>query len=386
MFAFKKRIADFKASAGDRKTVPDQKTGKPARKHKSPISSMRGFVPATALWGAVLGALSVLVLPTAIILRIAMASGLSGLGSNAAFVIAGIAALIAGGLAMVAASGFKRWQLRDRNFDPASTSAQDGIEPINPIAELGSDSLDAPIEIEPFSISEIPELDAELNEEFEQDWATAEAGASKDQWESPLLLDGGQVSDAADESMDESFAGSDPDTSRFDGQHDRDETKPVELDLAAFAETPGRSGVWIEEPVEPALADEVVAHEIDEQAHFAEPEKPAALSARIAPSAPSALEQLRQAPIGELSMVHMVERFAAALHDHQNAERQRPGSRHSAHADAALAEALKALSLFTDEGFDDDAPASEHSSDALRNSTRDLRDALAKLQTLRGAA
>ena len=97
----------------------------------------------------------------------------------------------------------------------------------------------------------------------------------------------------------------------------------------------------------------------------------------------SALEKLRQKPTAELSLVEMVERFAGALHQHQEAERARQDT-NAPGRDVALAEALKALTLFTEGGFDKAgaAPATNQ----LGETERDLREALTKLQTLRGAA
>ncbi|NQZ48402.1 MAG: hypothetical protein HRT63_12870, partial [Erythrobacter sp.] len=129
------------------------------------------------------------------------------------------------------------------------------------------------------------------------------------------------------------------------------------------------------------------------------------------PVSPSALEKLRQIPTSELSLVQMVERFAGALHDHQNSARVR-GDFAQNGRDAALAEALKALTLFTESGFDPAghdigrgaaghaAGASSHAAGtsghaagasglpegAIDHTERELRQALAKLQSLRGAA
>ena len=102
-------------------------------------------------------------------------------------------------------------------------------------------------------------------------------------------------------------------------------------------------------------------------------------------------------PTSELSLVQMVERFAGALHDHQNSARVR-GDFAQNGRDAALAEALKALTLFTESGFDPAgydigrgaaghaAGASGLPEGAIDHTERELRQALAKLQSLRGAA
>jgi hypothetical protein len=148
---------------------------------------------------------------------------------------------------------------------------------------------------------------------------------------------------------------------------------PRELDLAQFAKLPGRNGVWVEE---------------------AAPQQTGARQQ-------TALEKLRQVPPQKLSLIQMVERFAAALHEHQQGGRASLAKNAShdpsphpsngqAQRDAALAEALKALTLFTQGGFDQDGfdkggPESQ-SPNQVSDTTNELRVALAKLQNLRGAA
>jgi hypothetical protein len=107
------------------------------------------------------------------------------------------------------------------------------------------------------------------------------------------------------------------------------------------------------------------------------------LAAAACPDA-SALDRLRKVPPQDLSLVQMVERFAAALHEFQQRESAQPQAQ-GQNRDQALAEALRALTMFTEHGFAANAPAKQ-SGDELQDTTRELRDALAKLQTLRGAA
>jgi hypothetical protein len=88
------------------------------------------------------------------------------------------------------------------------------------------------------------------------------------------------------------------------------------------------------------------------------------------PVSPSAIERLRAVPPSELSLVQMVERFAAALHEHQSTP---AGSTCLAARDAALAEALKALALLSRDS-------------EAQTQSEPVRAALGRLQELRGAA
>lgn len=145
---------------------------------------------------------------------------------------------------------------------------------------------------------------------------------------------------------------------------------PRALDLSEFAELPGRNGVWVED--------------IAAQAETA-PQPPAATALRLTPKAEaepaqpadpkaSALARLRELPTQELSLVQMVERFAGALHEHREGTSGNAGAvRDIAAREAALAEALRALAALSGERTA--APEGEP-----------LRDAITRLQGLRGAA
>ncbi|MCZ8368836.1 MAG: hypothetical protein O9293_02520 [Porphyrobacter sp.] len=165
---------------------------------------------------------------------------------------------------------------------------------------------------------------------------------------------------------------------------------PIELDLAQFAELPGRNAVWVEDIAHEAIPAEVEAPEPPAP----EPAEPAVdpiadIRARrlhaVAPLPPlpplpgqAALARLRATPTNELSLVEMVERFAGALHEH----RETPPNRDITPADlaareAALAEALKAMSALSG-----GTPAVPR-----RTSPQEpLRAALSQLQPRRGAA
>lgn len=296
--------------------APNRAVRKPPRR---PLALHPLFGSMLGLWGAALGGLVTLVLPRDLVLVVAARAGLAASGANAPYVLAAIAALVLGGVMFALAGLFTRAAIKSRRPGKAPSLAAKAVRhvrTIDPASELGSSSLDAPVETMPF---------AGLRPVFEPE-AEAETTALP---------------------------------------------PPLELDLEEFGALPGRNAVWVEdrgyiaeapapEPAPaPAPAPEPVLH---------------ALAPAPRPLAPSAIEHLRAVPTSELSLVQMVERFAAALHEHQSAP---PGSStlraDQAGRDAALAEALKALAAFSpDEGT------------TARGEP--LRAALTRLQELRGAA
>jgi hypothetical protein len=321
----------------------DEANGKPPRR---PLALHPLFGIVLGLWGAALGGLVTLVLPRDWVLVAAAKAGLAGIGANAPFVLAAIAALALGAVMFAIAGIFTRASNRaDRRKNTPSLAAMAvrHVQTIDPANELGSRKLDDPVETIPFS---------GLKPGFESgtpDTAGAEAGA------------GAEAEPAA--------------------------LPPLELDLEEFGALPGRNAVWVEdqgylgtrsERAAPPMPEPLTAPAVTDTppapAHAPEPVLQAVPPARPRPSGPSAIERLRAVPPSELSLVQMVERFAAALHEHQSAPTG--GNLHrgdQAGREAALAEALKALAAFSpDEGA---APQGEP-----------LRAALARLQELRGAA
>jgi hypothetical protein len=100
----------------------------------------------------------------------------------------------------------------------------------------------------------------------------------------------------------------------------------------------------------------------------------------------SAIAKLRSVPPGDLSLVQMIERFAAALHERQAAEQRNPGKSRSPGRDTALADALRALSVLSEAGYGSIAGIDGEEADHLHDTTRELREALGKLQCMSGAA
>lgn len=377
------------------------------------------FVPMLSIWGAALLGLSVLVLPEILIARMAVLSGLASTGGVAKFIFAGIAALLGSALAFVVAAAVREGARRRIETAPVVSAVKSRrIHPINPVTDLGSESLDAPIEDMPYTLDDEAEFGPGLREKAEAKPETnpkptlGELAARGYEIEEPHDMseaDGPEPSFTRSHfksALIESCEGASCEAAPVDAPAPATEkvqpvsikpvangintpkplgrpgsngawsltqftppsskakpvepTRPRELDLAEFAELPGRNAVWVE----------------DQQQETATAPKPRAVPA-------SALEKLRQTPPEDLSLVEMVERFAAALHEHQNSEHRRlPRSGPS--RDAALAEALKALTLFTERGFDQRGMTSE--ANDLSETERELRAALVKLQTLRGAA
>ena len=375
----------------DRDPANRRKTPKAAR----PSIALHGaFLPLLALWGALLLGLTVMVLPQMMLDRFSALSGGALEGDGGRLICAGVAAVFGAALAFVIGGAIRSGALRKDSGRPIVAAVQGRkVRPIDPAIDLGSASLDAPLEKIPFA-REHADADFEDEDEdaFDEDaprsqfgsvpWldnpATAKPAAAEVTAEDAPEADQPALANPASPIVDKpkkrtapariggpGGTGSwglkqfNPATVPVSKPEPQPELEaPLELDLSEFAELPGRNAVWVE----------------------GEAGAPRRQTAR--PPA-SALEKLRQKPADQLSLVEMVERFAGALHEHQQTERTRrsPGGTGS---DAALAEALRALTLFTDAGFDQ---AGAHAAaDQLSQTERELRSALSKLQNLRGAA
>lgn len=275
---------------------------------RAPLAAQPLFAPMLGLWGATLGGMTVLVLPQWRVANALAGTGLTALGTQAQFVLAGAAALLlGGGLFAVAAMISNGARVRAAAPSVAEMAAR-RVRPIDPARELGSGSLDEPVIVPPFA----------------------------------------------------------PDPFADDPAPEPESVPPRALDLSEFAELPGRNAVWVEEPAAlsvappPPLADPLPVS-LAQAVPFPEP-------------GTAALARLRATPAEELSLVQMVERFAAALHEHRIAAHGSAGhNRDLAARDAALAQALKALAALSDQ------PSADPQA-------KPLREALSRLQGLRGAA
>ena len=395
------------------------------------VPKHRAFVPLLTIWAGLLLGLIIAVLPD---FAIARASSLTGI--YLPLLVTRIALSLGIGLCgallgfIVASALSNRAQVIEGDGILVSAFKSRDVDPINPSVDLGSESFDAPIgkayaneESEPDEAAEFFELDdslmdeeAEVREpnlgELAQRGYDIEAPEDLDE-QSNRQKKGGwaftrkHFKDALIESCEgatcEASPGPDQGTEHNIPEHNVPEPvqaankaqaakpereapqpgfsaltpelvtarsdKPRSLDLGEFAELPGRNAVWVEDAGSPR--SEVL-------------QEPASPKSEPVQTPQSALEKLRQKPAEELSLVEMVERFAAALHNHQAQERKRYAEGQVAR-ETALAEALKALSLFTEAGFDkDDQPQVTESQ--IGQTEGELRAALERLQQMRGAA
>ena len=272
------------------------------------------FAPILGVWGALLGGLVVLVLPLAMVDQALAGTGLAGRGTEAQGLLAVIAALvIGGGLYLIATELAAKSQVNDDAGDLVR-AVSSYLRPIDPVRDLGCPSFDAPLADTPF-----PVPSAEPAREMRKSAQPVAAAPAP---------------------------------------------PPQELDLSQFAQLPGRNAVWVEASVAPAH-DDVRATPASAP--------PAPSPVPVPPSA-TALARLRAVPPEELSTVQMVERFAAALHEHRDPASGSGGHhRAAASREAALAEALKALAALSKQ-------------DGSPSASEPLREAIAQLQPRRGAA
>lgn len=297
-----------------------QQHGEGARPSRArrPLPAHPLFTPVLTIWGALLGGLVTLVLPAGLVLRAAAQIGLGALDGLSQYIVAALGAVAVAAIMLLVGKALTAALRKQENTPAIAALAVRRVRTIDPINELGSSSLDAPVEAMPFS-----------------------AAAPKDE---------GNVGSAAKTSA-----------------------APLSLDLAEFAAMPGRNGVWVEEqPIaeapEAAVEFEAPVEAVPEPFIEAAPESCA--RAVTSPVSLSAIERLRAVPTSELSLIQMVERFAAALQQHQSTPRGRADI--TGH-EAALAEAIRALAALggESEGTAQSAP---------------LHAALSRLQELRGAA
>lgn len=402
-------------------------SGKSApRKHKSSarksasflsVPKHRAFVPMVTIWGGLLLALMIAVLPDQPIARVSSLTGIYlPLLITRIILAAGIG--LAGALLgyIVASALSHRTKLMDGEGGLVFTLKSRDVQPINPVSDLGSESLDAPFEETPShglaEPAEFPEAD-DTSPAFETagEWVGERVGErvgdqagqrepklgelAQRGYDIPAPEDfEGEASRAAKgewaftrkhfkDALIESCEGATCEAAQTpDAVHVSDtlanlrNPKPRALDLSEFASLPERNGVWVEgetaKPV-PRQKPEAAPSPAPEHAYTSAPKQ-----------SENALEKLRQKPAENLSLVEMVERFAGALHEHQTQERARAVEGEAAR-EAALAEALKALALFTQRGFDQGTRARSNDN-VIGQTEQELRSALARLHDLRGAA
>jgi hypothetical protein len=347
------------------------------------IAASHAFVPLLSVWGAALLALCFLALPGDISARVAAATGLALPASTMRLLLAGALAVFGGLLGLAAARAIRGRVATDKTDAGSEPLPSDVIDPAR---ELGSDSLDAPL------LGKEPR-DTEIADGQTKSTRAPTLGelAERDYEDEPVLADEGGERKAAQgpsftrrhfrDALIESCEERREDTSQpaVDVALPQAELGvPRELDLAAFGDLPGRNGVWLEEPVaqdEPSLANAPAI-----------PIAAVPISQSAAEPAPSALDLLRARPTADLSLVEMVERFAGALHEYQTRAHADPATAQDG-SDEALARSLRALDLFTAGRFEAQGDVgAEPTAEPDSPAERELREALIKLQSLRGVA
>ena len=398
------RLSQLQASERNREKQQKRRKAPAKPNQWRLLAAHPAFVPILTVWGAALLGLTVVVLPQSVIAQMTAASGGIIPADFARIVIALGGAILGGGLGYIGSAALRSIARSGKSSgDLYSAYNASRMRPIDPAADLGSESLDAPLNEGQFEDSELEVGEEEAVEELAEFEDAAESESDllakkpsdkreptlgelakrgyemeapeEETRQADVAFTHGDFRQALIECCEGATCEADPAEEAapaIEPQPEESESKPLSLDLGEFAELPGRNAVWVEGDA--GKAPEPAEEPADAQ------EQPAP---KLKSVPASALEKLRQKPTEELSLVEMVERFAGALHEHQQSERARQEA-HGPGRDAALAEALKALTLFTESGFDKADANSE--ADQLGQTERDLRDALAKLQTLRGAA
>ncbi|MEP0392866.1 MAG: hypothetical protein ABJ205_08290 [Erythrobacter sp.] len=380
------------------------------------IPKHRAFVPMVTIWGGLLLALMTAVMPDQPIARVSSLTGVY-LPLLLTRIILSVGIGLAGALLgyIVASALSNRAKMMGGDGILVSAFKSRELQPINPAYDLGSDSLDAPLdtpssrnEAEPAEFAEMDDASGELETSSEGDGVQTpllgELAKRGYEMEPPEGFDGDDgkhkngewaftrkhfkealiesCEGATCEAANGAETASQPSVSQAQS-FQAHAKKPRVLDLDEFASLPRRNGVWVEDQSEASTSE----GDLPQNAVQATPEPspaPEQITANDENLPENALDKLRQKPPENLSLVEMVERFAGALHDHQTQARARVADNDIAR-EAALAEALKALALFTEHGFNQGAPTKPNDN-VLGRTEEELRSALAHLQDLRGAA
>jgi len=370
-------------------------------RNRQPIAVHPLFVPALAIWAALLAGLIVMVLPANTINQLTTATALGVLENFARYFFAALAALIGAACGYFIAT---KWRdLRYGGTDATMDHTAEHLRPIDPVAELGSESLDTPLEydrdqdepaeeepLELDTLAEHPDASEPVEEQAVEEDGMLELGADLEADIEPELE---SIPEPESEPVTESMS-ADP----LEGMH----CEPADDAQEPANRLPTRRRRMRGKPVElvQALGDhrarQAALHkdllDLGEFSQLAE-HKRSTVAPKPTPKAnpaPTAIDKLRAVPPQDLSLVQMVERLAVALHERQDAARAKPQPEQASERDAALAEALKALSLFTERGVAPQSQSAENDQASVGGANdgteAELRDALSKLQTMRGAA
>ncbi len=338
-----------------------------AKRNTDALVAHRSFAPLIGLWGAALGGGVVMALPYAMVEAATAGTLMGTFDVPTQPTLAGGLALVLGTVLFAAAAVKSAAALRRIRPTSIINKLARRVRPIDPFRDLGTRSLDDPIETMPFATPA---------------WRDADLTAPQPEPEPQAVprFMSQPIPDLAPPARETAPSFTMPEAAPF-------ESVPQALDLAQFAELPGRNAVWVEEApaLQPAAAPAFVplrqvASPVQEPSRpvFPSPSpSPSASPSAASPPLPgtAALTRLRTMPASELSMAEMVERFAGALHEHRASTPKRDlGATELAAREAALAEALKALATLSGLGA---RPLSV-------NEDEPLRAALTQLHPRRG--
>ncbi len=351
----------MKSGQKDR-TKQQRKRGGNRKRLFGTLVANKAFAPILGLWGALLGGLVIMVLPPVLISAATKGTLIATFDMPTQATIAGCIALTLGTVLFLAAAAKSTETRRHRPSNSIVGAVSRRVRPIDPVRDLGTRSLDDPIEMMPFATPAW--RDAEVSEP-----APAPAPAS----------------------MAKRNPEPEPNPEPVAAPAVAEETVPLALDLAQFAELPGRNAVWVEGPLELSAVAALTPVDAPAPAPVAvpvasfAPERAASIAElrRAAPPPPqpgtAALARLRALPTSELSLVEMVERFAGALHEHRaGMPAHALSTEEIAARGTALSEALKALAALSGD-FANRAAADDRVHEPLRAG-------LSQLQPQRGAA
>lgn len=352
---------DERMTSGQQDQPKRRKRANGGNRKSAALVSHRAFAPMLGLWGAAMGGLPVMVLPTALIASATKGTTIALLNGAAQPVLAGLAAVVVGGALFALVAPISRRARRQTSTPSIAAMATRRVRPIDPMRDLGTRSLDDPLDTVPFATPAW--RDAAAGEPQVQPEVQPHVQRERQRMRPPQ-----PQRQPVPEPVAAVVGGADP------------QPVPRALDLAEFAELPGRNAVWVEEPSVTAIMAVAPAEPAADPVAYA----PVAELRRAVPTplAPppepgtAALARLRAVPPTELSLAEMVERFAGALHEHRTSPSARAMTVEDIAArEAALVEALRALAALSGGPKGSGAGAGEP-----------LRAALSGLQGQRGAA
>ena len=284
-----------------RRTAAKRKRGGKPVSARQTLAAHRAYAPLLGVWGALLGGSVIAVMPYPMVSAMLDGTLLGSWGAASQTLFAAILATLAS--AILFAIAMLQHRKAVNGTKPSMVElAMRKVTPINPAVDLGSRRLDDPVDTMPFSTPAWRDADLEAPH------------PARRREHAPVAV----AEVAENQAMPASAA-------------------PAALDLAAFDEL---------------LLDQTT-----------EPEPDLAPEPSPAPSVPhlravetealplpgtAALARLRATPPEALSLAEMVERFAAALHEHRETPpTDQPAAADLAAREAALAEALRALAALS---------------------------------------